>query len=155
MPSYTNSSWRILPQACSHTGSARGRRRPASALTLSSRPRLAIASTLEHKHLESQPRSMVLIYRANHRYYASDRPQPPGGTYHMNLGKDRGEKESSLEQYGVDLTSKARDGKLDPVIGRDPVRRIWYPRITFFGSRPAVSCPPDIMTQITVSILEC
>jgi ATP-dependent Clp protease ATP-binding subunit ClpB len=35
----------------------------------------------------------------------------------MNLG---GEPEkSALEQYGIDLTAKARDGKLDPVIGRD------------------------------------
>ena len=35
----------------------------------------------------------------------------------MNLG---GEPEkSALEQYGVDLSAKAKDGKLDPVIGRD------------------------------------
>ena len=35
----------------------------------------------------------------------------------MNLG---GEPEKpALEQYGVDLTERARDGKLDPVIGRD------------------------------------
>lgn len=35
----------------------------------------------------------------------------------MNLG---GEPEKpALEQYGVDLTQRARDGKLDPVIGRD------------------------------------
>lgn len=30
-----------------------------------------------------------------------------------------GEQKSALEQYGVDLTEKARNGKLDPVIGRD------------------------------------
>ncbi|KAL1607765.1 chaperone ATPase hsp78 [Paraconiothyrium brasiliense] len=35
----------------------------------------------------------------------------------MNLG---GEPEKpALEQYGVDLTARAKDGKLDPVIGRD------------------------------------
>ena len=35
----------------------------------------------------------------------------------MNLG---GESEKpALEQYGVDLTARAKDGKLDPVIGRD------------------------------------
>ena len=35
----------------------------------------------------------------------------------MNLG---GEPEkAALEQYGIDLTARARDGKLDPVIGRD------------------------------------
>jgi ATP-dependent Clp protease ATP-binding subunit ClpB len=35
----------------------------------------------------------------------------------MNLG---GEPEkSALEQYGIDLTARAKAGKLDPVIGRD------------------------------------
>ncbi|KAI1263068.1 putative heat shock protein [Xylariaceae sp. FL1019] len=51
------------------------------------------------------------------RNYAQGRPHPPGGTHRMDLG---GEPEKpALEQYGVDLTAKARDGKLDPVIGRD------------------------------------
>jgi ATP-dependent Clp protease ATP-binding subunit ClpB len=35
----------------------------------------------------------------------------------MNLGQE--EEKPALEQYGIDLTAKARDGKLDPVIGRD------------------------------------
>lgn len=35
----------------------------------------------------------------------------------MNLGGE--EEKPALEQYGVDLTQRARDGKLDPVIGRD------------------------------------
>ncbi|KAK6592990.1 Heat shock protein 78 (ATPase) [Botrytis cinerea] len=30
------------------------------------------------------------------------------------------EQKSALEQYGVDLTARAKEGKLDPVIGRDP-----------------------------------
>ena len=35
------------------------------------------------------------------------------------------EEKSALEQYGIDLTERARDGKLDPVIGRDnEVRRV-------------------------------
>ena len=35
------------------------------------------------------------------------------------------DEKSALEQYGVDLTQRARDGKLDPVIGRDnEVRRV-------------------------------
>ncbi|KAK1150115.1 chaperone ATPase hsp78 [Aspergillus melleus] len=52
------------------------------------------------------------------RSYANGgRPHPPGGTHRMNLG---GEPEkSALEQYGVDLTARAKAGKLDPVIGRD------------------------------------
>ena len=35
------------------------------------------------------------------------------------------QEKSALEQYGVDLTARAREGKLDPVIGRDnEVRRV-------------------------------
>ncbi|KAI1382117.1 P-loop containing nucleoside triphosphate hydrolase protein [Hypoxylon crocopeplum] len=52
-----------------------------------------------------------------YRTYANGRPHPPGGTHRMNLG---GEPEKpALEQFGIDLTARARDGKLDPVIGRD------------------------------------
>ena len=36
----------------------------------------------------------------------------------MNLGGGEEEK-AALERYGIDLTKQARDGKLDPVIGRD------------------------------------
>lgn len=36
----------------------------------------------------------------------------------MNMGGGEEEK-PALEQYGIDLTARARDGKLDPVIGRD------------------------------------
>src|SRR3569833_656783 len=51
------------------------------------------------------------------RYYANGRPHPPGGTHRMNLcGEDE---KPALEQYGVDLTARAKEGKLDPVIGRD------------------------------------
>lgn len=35
----------------------------------------------------------------------------------MNFGGDP--EKPALEQYGVDLTQRAREGKLDPVIGRD------------------------------------
>ncbi|KAF2120477.1 P-loop containing nucleoside triphosphate hydrolase protein [Lophiotrema nucula] len=52
------------------------------------------------------------------RTYVNGRPHPPGGTHRMNLGGGEEEK-PALEQYGVDLTARARDGKLDPVIGRD------------------------------------
>lgn len=37
----------------------------------------------------------------------------------MNLGDDGGDTKPALEQYGTDLTAKAKDNKLDPVIGRD------------------------------------
>ncbi|ATY58554.1 heat shock 78 [Cordyceps militaris] len=52
------------------------------------------------------------------RTYASGRgPHPPGGTHRMNMSGE--EEKPALEQFGVDLTARARDGKLDPVIGRD------------------------------------
>ena len=35
----------------------------------------------------------------------------------MNMGGE--EEKPALEQFGIDLTARARDGKLDPVIGRD------------------------------------
>lgn len=52
------------------------------------------------------------------RTYANGRPHPPGGTHRMDLGGG-GEEKSALETYGVDLTERAKAGKLDPVIGRD------------------------------------
>ncbi|KAK2731279.1 chaperone ATPase hsp78 [Myotisia sp. PD_48] len=62
----------------------------------------------------NQPPSPVVSFA---RHYANGRPHPAGGTHRMNLG---GEPEkSALEQFGVDLTARAKDGKLDPVIGRD------------------------------------
>lgn len=51
------------------------------------------------------------------RTYANGRPHPPGGTHRMDMSG--GEQKSALEQYGVDLTARAKEGKLDPVIGRD------------------------------------
>ncbi|PNP41459.1 hypothetical protein TGAMA5MH_06787 [Trichoderma gamsii] len=61
--------------------------------------------------------SLRLLPTSTVRTIAGGRPQPPGGTHRMNMG---GEPEKpALEQFGIDLTAKARDGKLDPVIGRD------------------------------------
>ncbi|KAJ5082301.1 hypothetical protein N7532_011344 [Penicillium argentinense] len=51
------------------------------------------------------------------RHYANGRPHPPGGTHRMNMSGE--EEKAALEKYGVDLTAKAKAGKLDPVIGRD------------------------------------
>lgn len=51
------------------------------------------------------------------RHYAQGRPHPPGGTHRMDMGG--GEEKPALEQYGIDLTARAKEGKLDPVIGRD------------------------------------
>ncbi|KAL8942307.1 MAG: hypothetical protein Q9211_001453 [Gyalolechia sp. 1 TL-2023] len=51
------------------------------------------------------------------RFYTNGRPQQPGGNYRMDLGGEQ--EKTALEQYGVDLTQRAKAGKLDPVIGRD------------------------------------
>jgi ATP-dependent Clp protease ATP-binding subunit ClpB len=60
--------------------------------------------------------------RISVRTYATNRPrgppQPPGGTHRMDMGGGEPQK-PALEEYGVDLTQRAVDGKLDPVIGRD------------------------------------
>ena len=98
---------------------------------LTSRARVAvrrIAATPRQLPIRSSPLSRIATAPPLHygnslrptvalRSYASGRPHPPGGTHRMNLG---GEPEkAALEEYGVDLTARARDGKLDPVIGRD------------------------------------
>ncbi|RDL41996.1 putative chaperonin ClpB [Venustampulla echinocandica] len=64
------------------------------------------------------PRAFAPIPITAARTYANGRPHPPGGTHRMDLGG--GEQKSALEEFGIDLTARAKDGKLDPVIGRDP-----------------------------------
>ncbi len=71
-------------------------------------PRVVVPSYVSH-----------LLPLITTRTYANGRPHPPGGTHRMNLGGGEEEK-PALEQYGIDLTARARDGKLDPVIGRAP-----------------------------------
>ncbi|RSL57310.1 Heat shock protein 78, mitochondrial [Fusarium duplospermum] len=65
-----------------------------------------------------RPTPLRLIPSLAIRSYANGRPHPPGGTHRMNMGGGEEEK-PALEQFGIDLTARARDGKLDPVIGRD------------------------------------
>lgn len=77
--------------------------------------RLLAARTLQ-RNATFHPQAILPILSL--RTYANGRPHPPGGTHRMNLGGEEEEK-SALETYGVDLTQRARDGKLDPVIGRD------------------------------------
>ncbi|KAI2468070.1 P-loop containing nucleoside triphosphate hydrolase protein [Annulohypoxylon bovei var. microspora] len=61
--------------------------------------------------------SNVTLPAPTYRSYANGRPHPPGGTHRMDMS---GEPEKpALEQFGIDLTARAKDGKLDPVIGRD------------------------------------
>ncbi|AEO53398.1 hypothetical protein MYCTH_2294664 [Thermothelomyces thermophilus ATCC 42464] len=80
-------------------------RQPQIPRSLSAAPRITAATN-----------SLRLLPSVAIRTYSNGRPHPPGGTHRMNLG---GEPEKpALEQYGVDLTAKAKAGKLDPVIGR-------------------------------------
>ncbi|KAB5536458.1 P-loop containing nucleoside triphosphate hydrolase protein [Coniochaeta sp. 2T2.1] len=79
-------------------------------------PRISSGSALTTR-LSPATDSLRLLPALAVRTYANGRPHPPGGTHRMNLGGE--EEKPALEQYGVDLTQKARDGKLDPVIGRD------------------------------------
>ncbi|CAA20737.1 Heat shock protein 78, mitochondrial [Schizosaccharomyces pombe] len=49
------------------------------------------------------------------RFYAAN---PNGGNFRMDLGGGR-KQGAALEEYGTDLTALAKQGKLDPVIGRE------------------------------------
>ena len=76
-------------------------------------PSLADAALRRNPGFLSQNLSPITTLRT----YANGRPHPPGGTHRMDMSG--GEEKSALEQYGVDLTARAKAGKLDPVIGRD------------------------------------
>jgi ATP-dependent Clp protease ATP-binding subunit ClpA len=83
-------------------------------------------------NIRGNPKSLVwvLLPSTSNRSYSNGRGRsvPPGGTHRMDLGG--GEEESALEKYGVDLTERARAGKLDPVIGRDAeIHRFVFPNI--------------------------
>ncbi|KAF9763509.1 chaperone ATPase hsp78 [Fusarium sp. DS 682] len=84
----------------------------ASARTRSVRPLTRILATQPLR-----PTPLRLIPSLAIRSYANGRPHPPGGTHRMNMGGE--EEKPALEQFGIDLTARAKDGKLDPVIGRD------------------------------------
>ncbi|TVY28153.1 Heat shock protein, mitochondrial [Lachnellula hyalina] len=84
--------------------------------TLQSRNGPLLASFTLRNSLNAATRHLAPITAV--RTYASRGPHPPGGTHRMDMGGG-GEEKSALEEYGVDLTARAKDGKLDPVIGRD------------------------------------
>jgi ATP-dependent Clp protease ATP-binding subunit ClpB len=66
----------------------------------------------------ARPSPATFLPITTQRSYANGRPHRPGGTHRMDMGGG-GEEKSALEKYGIDLTARARAGKLDPVIGRD------------------------------------
>lgn len=98
---------------------SRARLRQPATLATSYRFPAARSTDLAHA-VRFRPPSLKSVYPSitTVRHYANGRgPHPPGGTHRMNMSG--GEEKSALEQYGVDLTLKAKAGKLDPVIGRD------------------------------------
>ncbi|KAL9609328.1 MAG: hypothetical protein Q9167_005894 [Letrouitia subvulpina] len=112
----------VVPNANAMTlGMRYAWKRPISSLINIRTPRKPhhLIRKAARQDLLSSPQKIYLSTRPSLilRRYASSRPQQPGGTHRMNLG---GEPEKPpLEQYGIDLTVRARDGKLDPIIGRD------------------------------------
>ncbi|CAG8165377.1 unnamed protein product [Penicillium nalgiovense] len=86
--------------------------RLSSTRLLSPIPRLSILSCASFIPPVANP-SPVSV-----RHYAKGgRPHPPGGTHRMDMSGE--DEKPALEKYGVELTAKAKAGKLDPVIGRD------------------------------------
>lgn len=82
--------------------------------------RLVIRSTISPLNATTRPSTLKAISSPTLtvlRGYANGRPHPPGATHRMNLGG--GPEKTALEEYGVNLTERAKQGKLDPVIGRD------------------------------------
>src|SRR4051812_36803796 len=83
-------------------------------------PRISSSNTLSTHQPSPIASSLRLLPSLGLRLYSNGgggrggRPHPPGGTHRMNMGGGEEEK-PALEEYGTDLTAKARDGKLDPV----------------------------------------
>ncbi|CAI7644334.1 unnamed protein product [Penicillium pancosmium] len=73
--------------------------------------------TPTHHRIPTRTPSPRILSSSFVRHYANGRPHPPGGTHRMDMSGE--EEKAALEKYGVDLTAKAKAGKLDPVIGRD------------------------------------
>jgi ATP-dependent Clp protease ATP-binding subunit ClpA len=88
-----------------------GQRNPSSALS-SPLHRLSLTPAVIHRLFTTTSRSSA----------PPNRGQPPnGGGFPIGniFGKQERKPGAALEEHGVDLTALAREGKLDPVIGRD------------------------------------
>ncbi|KAJ7509582.1 P-loop containing nucleoside triphosphate hydrolase protein [Mycena galericulata] len=69
---------------------------------------------------------------------------PPGGPFSFKLGPQHG-KGDALKEYSVDLTEMARNGKLDPTIGRDEeIRRTIQILSRRTKSNPVLIGPPGV-----------
>ncbi|KAH8808300.1 ATPase [Xylogone sp. PMI_703] len=91
------------------------RRLPATSVGAGRATATPLASLALRANQNAKPYGLLPVVAL--RTYANGRPHPPGGTHRMDMSG--GEQKPALEQYGVDLTAKAKAGKLDPVIGRD------------------------------------
>ncbi|KAJ7031873.1 P-loop containing nucleoside triphosphate hydrolase protein [Mycena alexandri] len=75
------------------------------------------------------------------RFYSQP---PPNGPFSFKLGPQHGKGEA-LKEYSVDLTELARNGKLDPIIGRDEeIRRTIQILSRRTKSNPVLIGPPGV-----------
>lgn len=78
-----------------------------------------ITTLISHQLLHTSPifpnfrPQLALQFNVLHRHASG------GPNFRLNVGREQ--EKPALEQYGVDLTQLARDGKLDPVVGREAV----------------------------------
>jgi ATP-dependent Clp protease ATP-binding subunit ClpB len=90
------------------------------------RSRLATSALLHQPVLLRSHQSTRLFHTSTPRLYSnggsSNNPQQQGNTW-IHPDAQIHKKGENLEKYGIDLTQRAKDGKLDPVIGRDEVIR--------------------------------
>ncbi|KAG9046605.1 chaperone ATPase hsp78 [Tulasnella sp. UAMH 9824] len=84
---------------------------------------LKLASLPTARRLVTGPRLAAICRQSSQRFYAQMPPNgPPGGQgggfpgFQFNQTPQKGE---ALKEFSIDLTELAREGKLDPVIGRD------------------------------------
>lgn len=81
-----------------------------SYLSLRRRPSLAVPNGNARRFMGAGEGSGILYNKLGVRSYAKN--------YNLNLNNDQGG-DSALSQFGTNLTELAKQGKLDPVIGRD------------------------------------
>lgn len=96
---------------------------------------LALTSSIEGKRLESYGITSDSILNALKSIRGSQRvtSENPEGTY------------QALEKYGTDLTAAARQGKIDPVIGRDEeIRRVIQILSRRTKNNPAIIGAPGV-----------
>ncbi len=64
-------------------------------------------------------RNILIALRNNVKSFTAVNPNGESGKYGSGLGKQQSSLPAQLEELGVDVTRRARENKLDPVIGRE------------------------------------